>query len=61
MVAAYKDLNLTATERDQMIVKLRRHGYSYRQIGSAVGMTANGVMTSLRRIGEGRPGRNPRA
>lgn len=61
MVKAYNEVKLTATQRDQMIVKLRRHGYSYRQIGSVVGMTANGVMTSLRRIEEGRPGRNPRA
>lgn len=61
MVKAYNEVELTATQRDRLIVKMRRHGYTYRQIGAAVGMTANGVMTSLQRIAEGRPGRNPRA
>jgi hypothetical protein len=50
----------TAFQRDQTILALRRRGYSYRAIGKAVGMTANGVMTSLRRIQAGRPGRDPR-
>lgn len=61
MVKAYEEVKLTAAQRDNLIVKLRRHGYSYRQIGSVVGMTANGVMTSLNRIKEGRSGRAPRA
>jgi DNA-directed RNA polymerase specialized sigma24 family protein len=57
----YYDEHLqTAPERDQTIVELRRRGLSYRAIGKHVGMSANGVMTSLRRIEAGRPGRDPR-
>ena len=43
--------------RDALIVKWRAMGYSYRQIGAAVGMTGQGVAAALQRIGDGRPGR----
>lgn len=56
----YDETGLTGEERDAIVVKLRQRGYSYRQIGEATGMTANGVMHALRRIEEGRPGRSPR-
>jgi len=49
------------TDRDRKIVEWRRRGYTYRQIGDALGMTANGVMKALRRIEDGRPGRGSRA
>jgi hypothetical protein len=52
----YDQTRQTAAQRDQMIVELRRRGYTYRAIGKAVGMSANGVMTSLRRIHAGREG-----
>jgi DNA-directed RNA polymerase specialized sigma24 family protein len=52
---------LGAAERDEKIRQMRLLGFSYREIGKAVGMTANGVMHSLRRMAEGRPGLDPRA
>jgi len=51
---------LPAPERDKLILELRLRGYSYRAIGKRVGMSANGVMHSLRRMSEGKPGRAPR-
>jgi hypothetical protein len=51
---------MTGPERDALIVRLRRKRWSYARIGAACGMSANGVMLSLRRIAEGRPGRDPR-
>jgi hypothetical protein len=51
---------MSAMQRDEKILEMRRRGYSYRAIGKAVGMSPNGVMHSLRRISEGRPGRNSR-
>jgi DNA-directed RNA polymerase specialized sigma24 family protein len=51
---------MSAPERDERIVELRRRGLSYARIGKAVGLSANGVMHSLRRIAEGRPGRDAR-
>jgi DNA-directed RNA polymerase specialized sigma24 family protein len=51
---------LGAVERDKKIIELRGAGFSYREIGSRVGMSANGVMHALRRIREGRPGLDPR-
>jgi len=50
----------TVADRDARLVELRRQGYSYQQIGAALGMSATGVMKALRRIEDGRPGRNPR-
>lgn len=49
-----------AAERDKLIRELRLQGLSYRAIGNRVGMSANGVMHSLRRMAEGRPGLDPR-
>lgn len=51
---------LPAAERDKLIMELRMRGWSYRAIGKRVGMSANGVMHSLRRMAEGKPGRPPR-
>jgi DNA-directed RNA polymerase specialized sigma24 family protein len=51
---------LNAKDRDKKILELRRAGFSYREIGARVGMSANGVMHSLRRMAEGRPGLDPR-
>ena len=47
--------------RDELIVALRRKGWSYRQIGAKVGMSRQSVGHALARIAEGRPGRGPRA
>jgi DNA-directed RNA polymerase specialized sigma24 family protein len=53
----HSDINMTADERDQKVVELKALGRSYREIGAATGLSANGVMHALRRIAEGRPGR----
>jgi hypothetical protein len=58
MPSRYYDL--PAAERDKLIMELRLRGWSYRAIGKRVGMSANGVMHSLRRMAEGKPGRAPR-
>jgi len=55
-----RDYELPAHERDKMIMELRLRGWSYRAIGKRVGMSANGVMHSLRRMSEGKEGRAPR-
>jgi hypothetical protein len=52
----YEDTGLTPFQRDELIVALRRRGLTYRQIAPRVGMSANGVMQALRRIGAGRGG-----
>lgn len=52
---------LSSVERDELIVELRRRGCTLAHIGRRVGMSANGVLHALRRIEEGRPGRDPRA
>jgi transposase len=52
---------LGAVDRDKLIRELRLRGMSYREIGKRVGMSANGVMHSLRRMQRGRPGLDPRA
>lgn len=56
----YDELKMTGDERDKLVVKLRGAGWTYRQIGAAVGMSANGVMEVLRRVADGRRGRDPR-
>ena len=56
----YDETGLTGDERDALVVRLRGLGWSYRRIGAATGLTANGVMHALRRIEDGRPGRAPR-
>jgi len=53
----YEDTGLTAYQRDQLILTLRRRGFTYRLIADRVGMTPGGVLRALRRIGEGREGR----
>jgi DNA-directed RNA polymerase specialized sigma24 family protein len=58
MPSRYYDL--PAHERDKLIMELRLRGWSYRAIGKRVGMSANGVMHSLRRMNEGREGRAER-
>ena len=45
------------TDRDEKIVAWRKRGYTYKQIGDALGMSPAGVMKALRRIEDGRPGR----
>lgn len=47
--------------RDQMIVQLRRRGWTYKNIGKRVGMSESGVKRALDRIagggyGQGMPG-----
>jgi hypothetical protein len=39
--------------RDQMIVQLRRRGWTNAKIGKAVGMTESGVRRALQRIATG--------
>jgi hypothetical protein len=51
---------LTSAQRDDLIVKLRAEGLTFRQIADRVGMTHRGVQYALERITEGRPGRDPR-
>jgi DNA-binding NarL/FixJ family response regulator len=51
---------MSGETRDALILKLRRQGWTYRQIGRAVGMSPNSVGHALQRIAEGRPGRGPR-
>ena len=53
-------IQVSASERDRIIVELRRKGWTYKRIARAVGMSPNGVSASLTRIREGRPGRAPR-
>ena len=38
--------------RDGLIVAYRTSGWSYRKIGSALGMSANGVMQAVHRINQ---------
>jgi hypothetical protein len=51
------NIRLAAWQRDQLIVLLRRRGFTYRQIAGRVGMSPSGVLRALQRIGQGRPGR----
>jgi IS30 family transposase len=70
--ATYDATGLTAPQRDELIVRLRRKGYTYRKIGRAVGMSPQGVLQALRRMADPAPlekarsqalrqGRDPRA
>ena len=43
-------------ERDQLIVQLRRAGWTYKRIGRRVGMSESGVARAGQRIREGRFG-----
>jgi hypothetical protein len=71
-VPYYEQTGLTAFQRDEMIVRLRRKGWSYRRIGAKVGMSPQGVLVALRRMADPSPlpnaqsqvlrqGRDPRA
>ena len=53
---------MAVPERDTMIIKLHRAGWSCRRIAKAVGMRSPGsVSRALEGILEGRPGRDARA
>jgi lambda repressor-like predicted transcriptional regulator len=52
---------MTAQQRDQWIVALRRRGWTLRKIARYVEMSPSGVAHALERIGTGRPGRDRRA
>jgi IS30 family transposase len=54
-VGYYERTQLTAPQRDELIAKLRRRGYTYRKIAKAVGMSPNGVMQALRRMADPAP------
>ena len=43
-------------ERDRMILRLRRAGWSYKRIGQRVGMSESGVSRAVQRIRDGRFG-----
>jgi transposase-like protein len=71
-VGYYDATGLTAPQRDELIVRLRRRGYTYRKIAKVVRMSPNGVMQALRRMADPAPldkarnqvlrqGRDPRA
>jgi hypothetical protein len=59
-MAYYSDVQLTPFQRDELITSLRKRGYSYRAIGRAVGMSANGVMQAWRRLEAGGAGTRAR-
>ena len=44
---------IPAQQRDQMIVALRRRGWTYKRIGARVGLSESGVQRALLRIREG--------
>jgi DNA-binding CsgD family transcriptional regulator len=52
---------MSGPTRDALILRLRRQGRSYREIGKAVGMSPSSVGHALSRIAEGRPERGPRS
>jgi hypothetical protein len=57
----YDEIGMSTPERDALILKLHRAGFSYRRIAKAVGMKSPGsVARALQRLSEGRPGRDPR-
>lgn len=51
---------MNAADRDRRILELRRKGYTYAQIGKALGLSKTGVRYALIRIAQGREGRAPR-
>jgi hypothetical protein len=53
--------DLTARQRDDLILKLRMRGGPLRRIAKAVLMSPSGVAHALERISTGRPGRDRRA
>src|ERR1700733_1697018 len=44
---------INATDRDRMIVQLRRAGWTYKRIGKRVGMSESGVLRAVQRIRDG--------
>jgi hypothetical protein len=50
----YDATGLTPLQRDELIVAMRRRGFTYRVIARRVGMSPGGVLRALQRIGEGR-------
>jgi transposase-like protein len=48
----------SAAEKDRLILDLRRKGYTYAQIGKALGMSKTGVRYALIRMQQGRTGRS---
>jgi transcriptional regulator len=55
--ARYYYDEMVASERNALIVRLRRKGWSQTKIGRRLGLTQQGVSEALLRIAEGRPGR----
>ena len=55
------DVEMTPFVRDEMIINLRKHGYSYRAIAKAVGMSPGSVHAAYRRLAAGGPGTRARA
>ncbi len=51
---------LSPIERDEKIVELRRRGWKLKQIAAVTNMSTSGVSDALKRIAEGRPGRDAR-
>ena len=51
---------MTAAQRDEVIVRMRRKGYTLRKIATALKMSTSGVSDALQRIAEGRSGADPR-
>lgn len=45
--------SIPAQERDRMIIKLRRQGWTLKRIGRRVGMSESGVKRSIDRIRAG--------
>jgi hypothetical protein len=44
----------------ETIIRLRRRGYRFKDIAGHLGMSVSGVSDAIRRIQDGRPGRDPR-
>jgi hypothetical protein len=55
------DVEMTPFVRDEMILDLRKHGYTYRAIAKAVGMSPGSVHAAYRRLAAGGPGTRARA
>jgi DNA-binding MarR family transcriptional regulator len=51
--------DMVAPERDALIVRSRRKGWSPTKIARRLGLTQQGVSKALQRIAESRPGRDP--
>lgn len=51
---------LSADQKDAMLVTLRRRGWTLDRIAKHMGMSHGGVHAALKRIAEGRPGKDER-